>query len=759
MTPSGPRRLGHRCIHMRTSAHTPPPKHPALALTSGRSAETHLFDKARALLRYKWAAAGVFAAVLSLAALQAYSQTPLYRASARLLIELEDERSLAMEGVGSSKPTEYTYDPEPYFQTQYRILTGRELAERVVQSLDLRTMPDLNGSAPPRRGVARAIAAVRATAGGWLRRLTGSAEPAAPGPPSREATIAVFSSRLSVEPVRASRLVDVTFVSSDPDTAARAINALVDEYVKQNLAVRQQDMSKSLMWLSEELQRQESRVEDSERAMAEYRAGNNAGSLRDHENIVTSRLNQLNESATRARTGRAQKESLYKQIEALGPAAAAETVPAIASNPSVQAIKATLAELQRHKTLLSERYGDKHPEMVTVLASIQDATRQLNVELSKAVEAIRHDYESAVLEEKTLAQALADQQAVAADLDRKGVAYTVMEREAQSNRQLYETLLQREKELQVLANSRGNNVRLIDRATIPSAPFAPNINRSLMLGSLAGLLVAFGLVFALDSFDDTIKSAEDITRKLGLPCLGLVPDVRPRSDRPVVSDISSGDFGEAIRSLRTSVAFSSETEGSAVILVTSAQPLEGKTTTACNLAMAMAYGGAKVLLVDADLRRPSVHDGFGLDNRVGLSDVLSGRTPLTSAVSRLSSPDNLWVMTAGEPPHNPSELLGSKRMESLFEQMRTGPFEWVIIDTPPVLAVTDASILAREATGVAFVLGASMTRRRLAERAIETLAIGGPRILGAVLNRVESSRETYSYSDYRRRNERAAAAV
>jgi capsular exopolysaccharide synthesis family protein len=418
-----------------------------------------------------------------------------------------------------------------------------------------------------------------------------------------------------------------------------------------------------------------------------------------------------------------------------------------------------VAELQRQKTLLAERYGDKHPEMVTVMASMQDANRQLTIELSKAVEAIRHDYESAVLEEKTLAQALTEQQAVAADLDQKGVAYTVMEREASSNRQLYETLLQREKEMQVLANSRGNNVRLIDRAAIPSAPFAPDIRRSMMLGGLAGLLVAFGLVFALDSFDDTIKSAEDVTRKLGLPCLGLVPDVRLGSDRPVVSDTGSGDFGEAIRSLRTSVAFSSEAEGSAVILVTSAQPLEGKTTTACNLAMAMAYGGARVLLVDADLRRPSVHNGFGLENRVGLSDVLTRGAPLTSAVYRLASPDNLWVMTAGAPPHNPSELLGSKRMEHLLEQMRTGPFEWVIIDTPPVLAVTDASILAREATGVAFVLGSGMTRRRLAERAIETLAIGGPRILGAVLNRVESSRETYSYSDYRGRDERAAAAV
>jgi capsular exopolysaccharide synthesis family protein len=736
---------------MRTRAHRRSSKHPALDLSSGRSAETHLLDKTRALLRYKWQAAAALVIVMVLAALQAYSQTPLYRATARLLIELEDERSLAMEGVGTApKTTEYTYDPEPYFQTQYRILTGRELAERVVTTLDLRSMPDLNGSAPPRRGVAKVMDAVRG--------LTGRAEPGG-RPPSREAAVAIFSSRISVDPVRASRLVDVSFVSSDASTAARAINALVDEYVAQNLAVRQQDMSKSLMWLSEELERQEHRVEESEQAMAEYRAGHNAGSLGDRENVVTARLSQLNESATRARTTRAQKESLYKQIEALGAAAAAETIPAIASNASVQGVKATLAELQQKKALLAERYGDKHPEMVTVMASIQDATKQLNTELSKAVEAIRHDFESAVLEEKTLAQALSDQQAVATDLDRKGVAYTVMEREAQSNRQLYETLLQREKELQVLANSRGNNVRLIDRATIPSAPFAPDVRRSLMLGALAGLLVAFGLVFALDSFDDTIKSAEDITRKLGLPCLGLVPDVRPSSDRPVVSATGSGDFGEAIRSLRTSVAFSSETEGSAVILITSAQPLEGKTTTACNLAMAMAYGGAKVLLVDADLRRPSVHNGFGLENRVGLSDVLTGRAPLTSAAYRLSSPDNLWVMPAGAPPHNPSELLGSKRMEQLVEQMRTGPFEWVIIDTPPVLAVTDASILAREATGVAFVLGSAMTRRRLAERAIETLAIGGPRILGAVLNRVDSSRETYSYSDYRRRDEGTAPAV
>src|SRR5688572_28030631 len=299
---------------MLTSAHRPPVRHPALAAGAPRSADTHLLDKLRALLRYEWPAAAVIVLVVAVAALQAYSRTPLYRATSRLLIELEGEWSMPMEGVGgASKTSEYAYDPEPNFQTQYRILTGRELAARVLHTLDLRTLPDLNGSEPPRRGVARVVAVVPSTASAWLRQLTGGPAQVPSAPPSGEGLIGQFSSRVSVEPVRASRPVDVSFVSSDPQTAAKAINALAEEYVAQNLDVRQQDMSKSLTWLSEELERQQHTVERSERAMAEYRAGHNAGSLRDRENIVIARLNQVNESATRARTARAQKESLYKQ--------------------------------------------------------------------------------------------------------------------------------------------------------------------------------------------------------------------------------------------------------------------------------------------------------------------------------------------------------------------------------------------------------------------------------------------------------------
>ena len=212
--------------------------------------------------------------------------------------------------------------------------------------------------------------------------------------------------------------------------------------------------------------------------------------------------------------------------------------------------------------------------------------------------------------------------------------------------------------------------------------------------------------------------------------------MRAGRQRPTLS--GHNDFAEAIRSLRTSIALSTR-QGGSIVLVTSAQPLEGKTTTACNLATALAYGGAKVLLIDADMRRPGVHRNFGLENRCGLSELLSGQAHLTQTVQRLAEPD-LWIMSAGSTPPNPSELLASGRMEELLQQAQNGPFDWVIVDTPPVLAVTDASILTQWVSGVAFVVGSEMTRRRLAERAIETLAAGRPRILGAVLNRVDVSR-------------------
>jgi len=285
-----------------------------------------------------------------------------------------------------------------------------------------------------------------------------------------------------------------------------------------------------------------------------------------------------------------------------------------------------------------------------------------------------------------------------------------------------------------------------ERAEAPGGPFTPNVSRNLIVGFAIGIAIGMLLAFGLDYLDDTIKTPEDITRRLNIPFLGLVPAVR--GDRlPVLSGPVPHDFGEAYRALRTSLVFTSGGETTRTIAVTSAQPLEGKTTTACNLALVLALGGSRVLLVDADMRRPSVHRALGMHNGIGLSHVLVAQARVREAIQRTEDP-NFYVMTAGRTPPNPSELLASDRMKLLLTNLAAGPFDWVIIDTPPVLAVTDAVVLTPYVSGVTFVFGAEMTRLRLAQRAVQTVMVSKPRIVGAVLNRVNFDRNKYYYSRY-----------
>jgi capsular exopolysaccharide synthesis family protein len=290
-------------------------------------------------------------------------------------------------------------------------------------------------------------------------------------------------------------------------------------------------------------------------------------------------------------------------------------------------------------------------------------------------------------------------------------------------------------------------VRLVDRAEVPRAPLAPTGRRTWLMSFVIGMVAAIGVAFGLDYMNDTIKTPEDITRRLKLPFLGLVPSVRGDKHPVLASSHVPHDFGEAFRSLRTSLMSRFAAEGTKTLLVTSAQPLEGKTTTACNIAMALAYGGARVLLIDADMRRPGLHRPLQLTNERGLSQVLIGQARVRDVIQRTVDP-NLLAITAGRTPPNPSELLASERMKTLLSNLSHGPFDWIVIDTPPVLAVTDAVILAPLVSGVTFVVGAEMTRRRLAERALDTIMSSQPRFAAVVLNKVDFARNKYYYSRY-----------
>ena len=712
--------------------------------------DTHLLDRLNAIYKYRYVVITVFLLVMVGVVVRTFTTTPMYRATTSVLIE--DERGASVAGFNAASGAEYSQDPEPYFQTQLRILQGRELAGRVVERLHLENEPEFNGQGPQRTGLASVLHTMKAQALDSLRRLTHTAtsseQAIASAKPEKDSLINAFLGAISLDPVHGSRLVNVSITSSNPPFAAKAADTLVEEYVKQNFQLRTETTQKSLDFLTGEIVKQQQKVEESERAMADYRENNNALSLEDRQNTVVASLNQLNDQYTRAKTERIQKESQYKQVEGLPPNSTLilDSIPAVAQSPNVVNLRSRLSDLRREKAALGERYGEKNPLVIANANALDDATKQYQAALTAAVGSIKNDYEASLGQERRLAAELEASKGAAMDLNRKGVNYTVLQREAQSNRTIYEALLQRQKELQVVSNSGGNNVRLMDRAVAPGSPFTPDIRRNLMLGSLAGLLLALGLVLTIDYLDDTVKTPEDITRRLKLPFLGLVPAVKGNT-HPLLSQEVPHEFGEAFRALRTSLVFSSGSEGTRVIALTSAQPLEGKTTTACNMAIALAYGGSRVLLIDADMRRPSVSRTLGIDNTIGLSHLLTGQATARQAIRR-TSVQNLWVMTAGLTPPNPSELLSSERMKTLIANVQNGPFDWVLIDTPPVLAVTDAVIIAPWVAGVVFVIGSEMTQRRLAERAVETLQTSRPHILGAVLNRVDIVRNKYYYSRY-----------
>ena len=703
--------------------------------------EPHLLDRLSLLYKYRWAGLTVFLLVVGWMMVDSYTSVPRYKATARLLVEEPNNDIAAPSEI--SRGIAVT-DPEMFMQTQLRIMRGRDLATRVSQKIDLTRVPEFNGQGPKPTPLAVGIATIKFYAT-WPYRLVTSGQPPALPTAARPSDYpAALLERLEVAPVRGSQLVDLSFSSSDPQFAAQGVNAFADEYVSENLRLKVQSLEKSAEWLTGEVARQQKMMQQSELALAQYREKQDAGALDSGQNIVVARLNSLNEQLTLARTDRIRKEGLWKQVQSQGKNV--ESLSSVLNSPSVQQLRLQVNELQQEALRVAERYGERHPERQRVATALNNATAQLESEIQKTIQNAKNEYDAAVIHERVVAESLNEAKGAATQLSRKGVDYSALLREAETNQKVYSDLLTREKELRVVANSRTNNVRVVDRAQVPGNPFAPNHRRDWFYAVAIGLALGFATAFGLDYLDDTVKTPDDITRRLKLTFLGLVPVV-PGDRHPLITGPVPHDFGEAYRSIRTSLTAQLPGHGARIVAVASSQPLEGKTTTAVNIAMALAVGGARVLLIDADMRRPSVHKALRMTNDRGLSQLLAGQTRMREVVQRTHDP-NLLTITAGRTPANPSELLAADRMRALLSGLEGGPFDWVIIDTPPVLAVTDAAILAPLVHAVTFVIGAEMTRWRLAERAVETLLGTNPRTVLAILNKVDFGRNKYYYSRY-----------
>jgi succinoglycan biosynthesis transport protein ExoP len=714
--------------------------------------EVHLLDYLRVLHKRRWTAITALLLVVGSVTVYTFTATPIFSARVQILIENDNPNVVKFEEVYEQNKT--TND---YYQTQYRILQSRALARRTLEVEKLWEHPLFAGTGPaavslnPSAWIGAGVQFVR----GYFAmpaKSTVAESPGAAESATQSRIIDRFLGGLTVTPIRNSRLVDVSVRSSDPALASRVANALARQYIAQNLEFKFLATKEATEFLTARTAEQRQALEQSEQALQQYREQTGAVALEDRQNIVVQRLADLNAAVTRARTERIEKESVYNQLRGIQQdRTAVDTFPAILNNTFIQQLKGQLNELQRQKAQMDEKLGARHPDMVKVLSAIETTEIRIGAEVQKVVQAFRNDYQAALTNERALQASLDQQSAEAQALNRNSIQYGVLQRDATSNQTMFTALQERSRETGISGELKTSNIRVVDPAETPRSPSSPNKTNNLLLAIFGGCFLGIALSFFFEYLDSRIKQPDEIKTQLGLPFLGMVPLMarKKTTGPPLIGDGTPMEFAEAFRGIRTNVLFSSADAGPKSIVVTSTGPGEGKSVVSANLAMSLALAGQRVLLIDADMRRPKMHEFFAADLEPGLSNVMVGDAKADDAVKVTETP-NLWLIAAGKHPPNPAELLGSRKFNNFMHSLNDH-FDWVIVDSPPVMAVTDASIIAHSATGVVFVVGAEMTSRGAAKAALEQLDLAKVKYVGAVLNRVDVRRNPYYYGRHYRR--------
>lgn len=704
--------------------------------------DPHLLDYLYVVRKRRHTILATFAATVLVVGLYSFAETPLYEGRTQLLIETGDPNVVSFTQVVDEGEMR-----QGYYQTQYRLIRSRSVAKKTLDTLDLWNSPEF--TAPPanaatmlRRGLA------------WAQARVLPSPPVAPDGASDESTaegrvISALLSRLTISPIRDSRLVEIAFRAQNAKLAAAIPNAVAAAYIDQNLEFRFTTTREASSWLEQQLEQQRKAVETAEARLQRFREQNETPSFNETESLAMQKLTEMNAAVTNARNLRLQKEALYQQLVAIrDDPERLETFPIIPTNDFVQQQRASLAQLRSEAAQMNERLGERHPEMVRLRSAIEAIRARLREGIAQMIEAIRLEQEAAVEDERRLSAAATAQRQEALAMNRKAIDYSALEREAQSSRQIYEQLLQRTQETGISGELRTSNVRIVDRAEVPLGPVSPRRLSAMLIGGLVGLVLGVLLAFSFEYFDNCVKTPDEIEARFGLPSIGLIP-LLDKSRAVFALRAVPPNFVEAFRALRTNVLFSSTRDGCLSIVVTSTGAGEGKTLVASHLAAGMAQIGRRVLLLDADMRRPRAHEIFEQSLEPGLSSVLVGATSAVDAVCAVAAVPNLSLLSAGPPPPNPPELLGSQRFVDLLAALRER-YDVLIVDTPPVMAVTDAAVAAHDDMGVLFVIAADRTSRHAARRALRELAHARVRFVGAVLNRVDLERNPYYYSQYGR---------
>jgi succinoglycan biosynthesis transport protein ExoP len=703
--------------------------------------EPHLLDYLIVLRKHQWLILFFLLAIVSIVSIATIRMQPVYQATARVEIDRENANAIRFS---DSESYDMYADLEDYITTQSKILQSETLAMLTVKTMGLDNLQEFGGN---------------------------PAKPVKPSPPGSEASLhrprslGAFLSRMTIKRVPNSRLLDVTFESTDPSLAARVVNAHLNNFIEENFRSRYEAATQASNWLSGQLNEMKIKVENAEDARLAYERQNQIWTIDEKSDISSQKLADLNKQLTDAQADRINKEAVYQ----LAQAGNYDAIAAVRESAVIQDILKQESALSAQYTDAVNQYGPKYPKVVRLQAQLKDLDELVAREKTNIANQMEAEYHGSRQRELLLKNALDAQKAETNQMAEKLVQYNILKREADTNKQLYDGMLQKLKEAGITAGLRSSNIRVVDPALIPSGPFRPNKTRNVLLSVLVGLVGGIGLALLREYLDNTVKTPDDVETLARLPSLAVVPSLSNSNGKrngrfakllkaPVIAgkegraelishNMPQSQMSEAFRALRTSLLLSQADHPPQVILMTSALPREGKTTAAVNLAVTLAQLGDKTLLVDADLRKPGINRALSLvdGKHAGLSSYLAGVSSLDLITVPHPAITNLAAIPTGPIPPNPADLLSSRRLTELIAELRTR-YKFVVIDSPPIMAATDAVILSVLVDGVLLVVRSGETPKEAFTRTRDLLAGVKCHMLGVVLNAVDASSPDYYYS-------------